>query len=63
MMRSFFVLSLVLAISSAKFYVEDDEVLNDRPIVGVFAYPSEFYGTFPGDEFNYVAAGYVKWIE
>jgi hypothetical protein len=37
--------------------------MNDRPIIGVFAYESEFYGTYPGAEYNYVAASYVKWVE
>lgn len=37
--------------------------MNDRPIVGVFAYPSEFEGTFPSSDYSYIAASYVKWIE
>jgi gamma-glutamyl hydrolase len=45
------------------FYTnEEGDVLNDRPIVGVFAYPSEF-GTFPQEEYSYIAASYIKWVE
>jgi len=56
-------LSLLLAIVSAGFFKYNGEILNDRPIVGVFAYPSEFEGTYPSSEYNYVGASYVKWIE
>jgi Peptidase C26 len=41
---------------------ENDE-LNDRPIVGVFAYPSEFNATYPSAQYSYIAASYVKWVE
>lgn len=41
----------------------ENDMYNNKPIIGVFAYPSEFYGSYPSDDYNYIAASYIKWSE
>lgn len=36
---------------------------NPRPVIGVFAQPSDFPNQYPTNEFSYIAASYIKFIE
>ena len=58
------ILSLVLLLLcvGGRMYDKNGRELNERPIIGVFALPSEFYDTRFVDH-NYIAGSYVKWVE
>lgn len=40
-----------------------DAQYNQRPIIGVFAQPSDFPKHYPTDKFSYIASSYIKFVE
>ena len=62
----FFILSCLMVLSSNKLIhlrKIPSSSLNERPIIGVFAQPSDYPKLYPTDQYSYIASSYVKFIE
>ena len=40
-----------------------DSLYNERPLIGVFAQPSDFSKQYPTNNYSYIASSYIKFIE
>lgn len=69
-MRLFFVLSLLLTVSTTQHIIdsarsEGDDLINDRPIIGILAQEISYRLNiqWPGVYTSYIAASYIKFVE
>lgn len=68
-MKFVLVLSVMLTISYAQFLIESgphrDEILHERPIIGILAQEMSYYldTKWPGTYKSYIAASYIKFVE
>ena len=60
----FVILSLALFFSCIQsFKSEKTTSKNDRPIIGIFAQPSDFVQQYPPDQFSFIPSSYIKYVE
>ena len=57
------ILSLALFSSCFQSFKSEKNSSNDRPIIGIFAQPSDFIQQYPADQFSFIPSSYVKYVE